>query len=186
MVELFAYFFLVILWGAHQLKRSFLIRWRFLIFTLVILVFIFLEYYLTYSQYLLWSANSLGKFLLPPYQSLNYLIFYSYSHFFGPYLISLAVALLVWFFIWLLNYQSDSRFFYIEEGFLASVSIFLVGHPGWLIYLLLIFVFQFLRTLFTSRASRVSLRPLWVPTAIFVILISEILSSFSWWQFLKI
>jgi len=185
MINFLIYLALISIWGAHQLKRSFLTRRRWLFFIGLFSMVALLEANLLYQQYLLWRSNTLSSFFLPPYQSYGYLFFYGFKRLYGNYVVSLVIALIVWLFIYLFNKRFQNRFFYKEEGFLAASSIFLVGHPNWLVYIILIIILQFLRSLlFTSQ--RISLRHLWVPTAIFVILLSSWLTNFSWWQLLKL
>ena len=119
--------------NADIFKYIFLIS-LFLIFSLL--------FYQSFKQYQLWSQNEISQYLLPPYRSINYFIFYVFRRIFAPYLISLTVAILFSFTAKLLNKKYEERFFYPEEYYLGALAIFLMSHPGWLFYLIfLIFIY---------------------------------------------
>lgn len=156
----------------------------------VVIIFILL-FYQSYQQYQVWAQNEPSKFLLPPYQNIGYFIFYAGSRFFASYLISLAAAVLFFFLAKILNKKHNECFFYPEEYYLGAISLFLVGHPGWLFYGVFIIVFYLLihiYSLFANHYSlmRISSYYLWLPTAIFVIIISKWLQALPFWQLLKL
>jgi len=162
---------------------------KYIFLTSLFLIFILL-FYQSFKQYQFWSQNEISKHLLPPYQSINYFIFYVATRFFVPYLISLVVAILFFFAAQFLNKKYEERFFYPEEYYLGALAIFLMGHPGWLFYLIfLIFIYLLIHlySLLITHYSlqRVPLYYLWIPTAIFVILISKWLEHLSLWSLLK-
>ncbi|NCO44857.1 hypothetical protein GW888_02165 [Candidatus Wolfebacteria bacterium] len=150
----------------------------------------------SFQQYWVWAGNELSKNLLPPYQSANYFIFYVFTRFFAPYLISLAAALVFLFLTKILNKKYGERFFEPEEFYLGASAIFLSGHPGWLFYVVFLLAIYVLIQLFSTAKSsilnskfspvRVSLYWLWIPTAIFVILIQRWLELLPIWQILKL
>lgn len=170
------------------------------IFLFSVVITFSLLFYQSYKQYQFWSQNEVSRYLLPPHQSINYFIFYALARFFAPYLISLAAAVLFLISANLLNKKYQERFFYPEEYYLGAISLFLVGHPGWLFYLALLIVIYLIihlvalmRNNADSNAEqrgmvrRISLYYLWLAVAIFVIIFNKLfLSSLSWWQLLKI
>ena len=173
-----------------RVGRSFLRSHRKTVFLTPVVILLGMSFYFSWRQYLLWSAGSLTQFFLPPYQDIGYFAFYSLTRFFAPYLISLVFALLILWIAIIFNKKSGGIFFEKEEPYLAAISLFLVGHPGWLIYLVaLISVYFILHTLnlaLRREATRLPLYHLWAPTAFFVILINEYwLSSTHWWQLLS-
>ena len=171
--------------------RYFLKRYSKLFFFAIIAIIFSLGSYYSFRQYGDWLHDPLGKFLLPPYQDPGYFAFYSLIHFFAPHLVSLVFALLILRITTTFNKRSGGIFFEKEEPYLAAVSLFLVGHPGWLIYLIaLILIYSLLHTayyLLQRKTIRLPLYHLWAPTAFFVILINEYwLSNTHWWQLLTI
>ncbi len=150
----------------------------------------------SFQQYWVWQGNELSKNLLPPYQSANYFIFYIFTRFFAPYLISLAVALAFLFSAKILNKKCEEHFFYAEEIYLGASAIFLTSHPGWLFYAILLLIIYVLVQLFFAvkysilntqcLSSRISLYWLWIPTALFVIILMNWLKTLPWWNLLKI
>lgn len=165
------------------------------IFLFSIVIIFALAGYFTFKQYLAWSHDSLGQFLLPPHQSFTYFLSYSLVKFFGPYLVSLFVALAFLKLTLDFNKKRGEIFFEKEEPYLAALAFFLVGYPGWFVYLIvLILVYLTLHTShFILRPGtrrypvRLPLYHLWAPTAFFAILLNEYwLAKMSWWQFLLI
>lgn len=155
----------------------------------VVLIFILL-FYNSFQQYQSWSQNEVSKYLLPPHQSINYFIFYVLTRFFGPYLISLGAGLIFLLLAKILNKKYDERFFYPEEYYLGGISIFLTGHPGWLFYAVFLLIayllIHFYSLFIIHNPERLSLYYLWIPMAIFVIIISKWLGNLTLWQILKL
>ncbi len=166
----------------------------------IALIFILL-FYQSWQQYQLWSQNEVSKYLLPPHQSINYFIFYALARFFAPYLISLAIAILFLISAKILNKKYQERFFYPEEPYFGALAIFLVSHPGWLFYLVFVILFYLLIHILSFLTSyilhlksyksyilpqRISLYYLWIPAAIFVIIISKWIQTLPVWQLLKV
>lgn len=156
-----------------------------------IVIFILL-FYQSYQQYQVWSQNEVAKFLLPPHQSISYFIFYVSARFFAPYLISLAVAIIFLFSAKILNKKYQERFFYPEEPYFGSLAIFLSAHPGWLFYLIFViltylFIHLFGISVYPGTYQRFSAYWLWIPMAIFVILLQNCwLAQLPIWQLLEI
>lgn len=155
-----------------------------------ILVFSIL-FYDSYLQYFTWSQNELSKMFLPPYQPINYFLFYVGMRFFGPYLISLVFAFLFFVVAKELNKKYQERFFYEEEFYIAALAIFLIGYPLAIFYLIAVISIYLLAHFILIGASRnlgerLSTYYLWLPIAISVIIISEWLMGLEWWKLLKI
>lgn len=144
-----------------------------------------------YRQYQLWLKDDIAKYFLPPYQSVNYFIFYILARFFAPYLISLVVAIVFLFFAKVVNKRRQNLLFYPEEPYFGALAIFLTGYPGWIFYLvslILVYLLIHICSLFIVHGSslRISLYWLWLPTAIFVIIIQKWLELLTLWNLLKI
>lgn len=146
--------------------------------------------YLSYMQYGVWRDNEFSKFFLPPHQDWSYFFLYVGARFFAPYAISLLAALLFFFSAIFANRRFHERFFSKEEPFLAALSLFLVGHPAWLVYFGLVIVvylaIQLWSTLRKDELSRIPLYHLWVPLALFVIIIMKWLTAAPLWLLLKV
>ncbi len=183
----------VVLGIASQFELGrFLLRRRIkLIFPAGIFIIFGLIGYEAIRQYLFWLHDPLARFLLPPYQSFNYFGVYTLARFSGPYLISLGLALMILQATKTINRRRGELLFEKEEPYLAATSIFLVGHPGWLIYLIfLLGIYLLWHLVFRLRGAkdiRLPLYRLWAPTAFFVILLNEYwFSQTNWWQLLVI
>ena len=163
--------------------RSFLAAYNRHIFT-VSAMLLFL--YATYQSSVLYEAtysDPIGKFFDVRY----FIIFRAGVRIFAPYLVSLIVAFLFMFVAVRYNRKYNDRFFEKEEIQIGGLSLLLIGHPGWIFYLIaLIGLYLLLHTthylLHTNREFRLPIYYLWVPTAIFVILISKywLLGSTLW------
>jgi len=145
--------------------------------------------YLSWQQYQTWQSSELGKLFLPPHQSFGYFIFYVRTRFFISYLLSLAVGLAGLLTAQFLNKRYQERFFETAEPYLLGTALFLSGHPGWILYAV---IAGFLSVLVSSfhfwrvrETRRLSFYYLWLPAALFTIMISMWLSALPWLQTLK-
>ena len=149
--------------------------------------------YLSWQQYFIWINNDLTKLFLPPYASLDYFIFYVRTRFFNAYLLSLVAGLGGALAAYFLNKRFQERFFEKIEPYLLGTALFLVGHPGWIFYLIILltlfliinFLLSTFHFLLNKEMPRISLYYLWLPAAIFTILISRWIEALSWWQVFK-
>lgn len=195
-MSLYGFFTLFVVSGLgalSQFHKGRRILSRHLPATLVFIVIITFSFsgYLTFKQYEVWLADPLTKFLLPPYQDFSYFISHSFSIFFAPRLVSLFAALAVLAAALTFNRRAGGIFFEKEEPYLAALSFFLVGYPGWIIYLVaLISAYLILHTsyfILRREARRLPLYRLWVPASFFVILLDEYWASHThWWALLTI
>ena len=162
-----------------------------LIFLAGVIVIFSLIGYTAVKQYLFWLHDPLARFLLPPYQDLNYFALYALVRFLGPYLISLGLALMFLQAARIFNRRRGGLLFEQEEPYLAATSIFVAGHPGWLVYstsfLAIYLLLHLVSRLRGAKDIRLPLYRLWAPIAFFVILLNAYWSSqTNWWQLLVI
>lgn len=165
-----------------------------IVFLFSIVIVFSLLFYQSYLQYRAWSSDELSKHLL--YQetnfglpfSVNYFVFYVGSRFFAPYLISLIAASVFLLSAQKLNKKYEERFFEPEEPWLGALAFFLLGHPAWLFYFVLLILFYFLLSIFyfllRKKQERIPFYYLWMPTAIFVIIIKGWLETLPLWKLL--
>lgn len=75
---LFSFLFLIITTIVYLKvkKKESAERYFVLIFLVTLLIFVFWSGFLSYKQYLIWQADSFSKYLLPPYQKINYCLVY--------------------------------------------------------------------------------------------------------------
>ncbi len=159
----------------------------------LVLVFGFAGYQ-SWQQYFTWKNSELGKFFLPPYQNLDYFIFYARTRFFNPYFLSLFIGFLFFWAAKYFNKKYGERFFEPIEPYLLATSIFIIGHPLWLFYLIfLLAIFLIIHILITNyhlliahkAMPRISLYYFWLPATISTILIGRWIETLPWWQILK-
>ena len=185
-----AFTLLILTMGAEIIFRPFVVKNIRKIFWAVVLFILLSQIYLSYVQYRVWEAGDTSKFLLPPHQSIGYFLTYVSWRIFAPYALSLAIGFL---FFWLAkkyNERNEGQFFYNEEYYYIALSFFLVGHPFWIFYVILlvltVFVIIVCRNLVFKNSDKVSLRYFWLPIAAFVILISKWIVMTDWFLKLKI
>lgn len=182
---------LVIAFGASRFAgRPFGVKFIKTIFIFAIAVVFSLLIYYSYQQYIAWSGVEPSKFLLPPYQSIDYFIKYVGARLFAPYIISLSAAILFLFATKKLNKKYEERFFEPEELWLGALSLFLIGWPAAFFYFIgLILIYLIIHTsyfIIHNSSIRISLYYWWLPLAIFVILINKWLINLGLWKLLKI
>lgn len=160
------------------------------IYFFVILGFCLQSIYLTQSLYKTWINNSFSRLYLPPYQSINYFIQYSFFRFWSHFLAALIFSLVILFLAKYFNKKSGEKYFWPEEIYFIAIAILIVGYPGWLIYFILMLLVPVLWSsiLFfinlwklNFHSPRISYYHLWLPLAIFAIIISKWLSQFAFW-----
>ncbi|MDO8585246.1 MAG: hypothetical protein Q7R85_03995 [bacterium] len=127
------------------------------------------------TQYHAWTLSAPQKFLLPPHQPIGYFFTYVGWRLFAPYILSLLVALVMVALARIYNRRHDGAFFYDDEFFMIGLGLFLSGTPGWILYAVSMIavaaaIIAF-RTVFLHHSDKFSLRELWLPVALFDILI---------------
>jgi hypothetical protein len=183
---------LVIMTGAQiVLRPAFVRRLSVALWTVVVLL-VGRSLYLTVAQYQVWMhAGGLSRYLLPPYRGIEYFIGYSVFHHWGLYLISGIFAVLFYYGARWYNRRHQGRFFDPEEPLIGALALLVVGWPGVVVYIIafiVIFVLSsVIATLVRGKGFRLSPYYLWLPVAIFVILMNTwILHQTWWWSFLKL
>lgn len=165
-----------------------------LIFTASALLIFGFAFYNSYQQYQAWLSNGFTKSFLPPYQNLDYFIYYARYHFFNPYLLSLGMGILFFFGALFLNKKYAGRFFEDIEPYLMLTALFLSGTPGWLVYAFVFFSVYLLASigltfyevaLKNRESPRLPFYYLWLPSSLFTILISRWLIELPQWQILN-
>ena len=181
---------LLVTLGAQLKLRSFSFNWK--IFRFIFLISIFLIslvlIYWSVAQYLIWHRSGTPtSYFLPPYRSISYFLRYIGFRFWLPGIISLLFSLFFYFSADHFNRKHNGKFFYQEEPYLIALSIFLVGHPLWIFYLMAVLflwlIISIVQFLILRKSGRISFRYFWLPAAILVILLKGHLLSIG---FLKI
>ncbi len=93
----------------------------FLIFILVLVIFTLWSILLTFFQYQLWHQNSISRYLLPPYQKIDYFLNYAYFHFWRDFLYRLGGSFFIFLFLNFLNFVFKRDIFYEEEKVLIPL-----------------------------------------------------------------
>lgn len=171
-----------------QSGRSFLSKKSTWLFYFAILAMAGFAFYNTRAQFLLWLNNDLSKHLIPPYAAINYFLKYSLYHFWLSYIISLIISLIFFFSARYYDKKHGNIFFENEELYFLALSIFLAGHPGWILYLIIMFLVTLLYSSYSWLSSkemhRISFYYWWLPLAGLAIILDKILLNY--WPFYSI
>ncbi len=182
-------FFLVLfigqLWRREWLASKIRYFLGFAVFVMSVIAF-----QMSWQQYALWLGVEPSKFLLPPYASITYFLQYVLWKFWAPHIVSFVIGFILFMLAKYYNQRRGEQFFYSDELYIIWLSIFLVGHPLWIFYLLIIFstilIVSLIRSLIFKNNSKLPLYYFWLPIAAFVILISKWLSVVSLFYLLKV
>lgn len=93
-------------------------KYFFIAILLLIAVFISRSIFFTRSQYLIWSQHPISRYLLPPYQKIDYFIGYAFSHFWQDFFFRLLATFFTFILISVLNFSLRRDVFYDDEKFL--------------------------------------------------------------------
>lgn len=173
------------------INRSFVAsKIRYFFWIPVIIIFEILLYQ-SGAQYFAWlTGGPVTANLLPPAQPISYYIFYVFTRFWLPYLLSLAFAGVAYLVAKYLNKKYDERFFYTEEYYLIALSFFLCVHPFWigfLIFTLLGYViYSLITTIRHGSNERASFYYLWLPSALIISLLTPWLMTLPFLAVLKV
>lgn len=157
-----------------------------LAYLFLILVFAAYSAYSTYFLYYFWNSHDLSKYYLPPYQSIFYFIQYAFFRFWSHFLAALLFSLIILFLTKYFNKKHGEKYFWPEEPYYIALAILAVGYPGWVIYFSLLLLvplfFSAVCVFFLGRQERISYYYLWLPLAVFTILINKWLATFPFWS----
>ncbi len=137
-------------------------------------------FYLVYTQYLAWrDGGELLQRLVPPYGSITYVFGYHFTRFALYYLVSFLVAILFLYTASYFNKKYGYLFFENEEPYLGAIAVFLLGLPlwryAWIYYLIAVLAVAVIGSLVMNhllkKSERFSLRYLWLPAALSVIIV---------------
>lgn len=93
----------------------------------------------TWLQYYAWLESEMSKYLLPPHRSIFYLLQYGWTHFMLNAVISIGAALL-FLGILLLLQRHRERYFEAGEVELGALMVLVVGWPGFLVFIPVVFL----------------------------------------------
>jgi len=189
---LLSIFFLAqLIYGKTRLAFMRVGSFGFLLLIISILAVFGFALYQSWQQYLLWSSNDFSKLFLPPYRDWSYFVFYVRTRFFNPYLISLAVGLMMMVVARQANKKYSHRFLEPIEPYLMGIGTFLVGYPLCFLYIPFVLLIGVVGSSILSLVDmpagrRFSLYYLWLPVVLLTILISRWFMLLPWWKQLHI
>ena len=145
-------------------------------------VIIFQSIFSTILNWCLWSQQGITQGLLPPYSPISYVLKYSWQHYWFESIVTIITAIIVFFGIYFLNKKFEKNLFYNEEKYLAALGILSVGWPNCLIFLCLVLflgvALHLISFIFNKRRNRLSLFYFWIPCALLILLLSDIINKY--------
>jgi hypothetical protein len=158
-----------------------------ILFSLTILFFTFWSLFLSLAQYLVWKNHYFSKYLLPPYQKIDYYLSYAYFHFWRDFIFRLIGVLIIVLLMNFLNFVFRRDIFYDDEKILVPYLSLFFRFPYNALFLLIGFFALFLIILISHfpslTSNRYSFRQYWLYLALILFFIQPfILSNY---KFLK-
>lgn len=154
-------------------------KFNFTFISILILSLFFIQaIILSYLQYLTFINNSLSKYLLPPYQSLNYFLSYVFYHYFKDLYFRILGSLINLILVIVLNFLFKKTLFYDEEHKLIFISSLLISYPFNILLVpigLIIILIIHIKNLFFSKNlifSKISIKNYWLFICFFIIILN--------------
>jgi len=136
----------------------------------------------TILNWWIWSQQLITQRLLLPHTSIIYILKYSWQHYWFESVVTIFTAIIVFLGIYFLNKKFEKNLFYNEEKYLAALGILAVGWPDCLIFLCLVLflgvVLHLISFLFNKGRSRLPLLYFWIPCALLILLLSDIINKY--------
>jgi hypothetical protein len=166
-----------------------------ILFYLAIFVFTFWSLFLSLAQYLIWKNHQFSKYLLPPYQKIDYYLSYAYFHFWRDFIFRLIGILVTILLMNFLNFVFRRDIFYNDEKILVPYLSLFFRFPynalflfiGFLVLFLLIAIKTITINLRTSDVrrsqDRESFKQYWLYLALILFLLQPLVLSN--YEFLK-
>jgi len=147
------------------------------ILNIFIVVILFQAFSETFLNWWLWSQQRITQQLLPPHTSIAYVLKYSWQHYFFASIVTIIFALIVFWGIKSLNKKFNKTFFYDEEPYLSALGILAVSWPNCLIFLCLVLLLGVIAH-FIIQKGRLPLLYFWLPCALLILLLGDIISKY--------
>jgi len=162
-----------------KLPKEKFLKLSFYIFSSVI---IFQSIFSTILNWWLWSQQGVSQRFLPPHSPISYVLKYSWQHYWFESIVTIIAAVIVFLGIYFLNKKFKKNLFYNEEKYLAALGILAVGWPNCLIFLCLVLflgvVLHLISFLFNKGRNRLALLYFWIPCALLILLLSDIINKY--------
>jgi len=162
-----------------KLPKEKFLKLSFYIFSSVI---IFQSIFSTILNWWLWSQQGVSQRFLPPHSPISYVLKYSWQHYWFESIVTIIAAVIVFLGIYFLNKKFKKNLFYNEEKYLAALGILAVGWPNCLIFLCLVLflgvVLHLISFLFNKGRNRLALLYFWIPCALLILLLGDIISKY--------
>lgn len=128
----------------HRISDMVCLAWKW-IFIVVLVIFILWSLFLSYKQYLVWKTHPFSRYLLPPYQKINYFLDYTYYHFWRDLCFRLVGILIIFLLMNFISFLLKRDVFYDEEKILVPyLSLFFFFPYNLIFFFLGLFMLNFI------------------------------------------
>jgi len=145
-------------------------------------VIVFQSIFSTILNWWLWSQQGITQRLLPPHSPISYILKYSWQHYWFESIVTIITAILVFFGIYFLNKKFEKNLFYNEEKYLAVLGILATGWPNCLVFLCLVLflgvIWHLISLFLLKRSERLTLLYFWIPSALLILLLNDIINKY--------
>ncbi len=189
LISLLFFFFLTLLFFL-KIDEPKKVKIYFILFLFVAFIFVLFSLFLTLKQYFIWQKHPISKFLLPPYQKIDYYLSYAYFHFWRDFVFRLLGSFFIFLWLKFLEFVFKREIFYDEEKILLPfLGLFFFFPYNFLFVflgffmLLLVIIMNFLKRK-VSLHERFSLKNFWLFLAWIIFLLEPfVLTHYQFLQF---
>ena len=169
---------LLVQWRAPATLR----RYERQIYVAVLFVIITTLLYQVHAEFIeLITSPAPTRYYGPPYTSIAFFLFSSWSRVVGPYTLSIFISLLA---LW--GMLKPSRYndrFEAGEPYIIAASLALLRHPFWMLYAIAAIVLYLLISFYHARRggshTRVSFYKIWLPLTLIALMATPLLAKIS-------
>lgn len=173
-----SFLFLILSFFSYFLKSEEKLKLLKVLFFLLIFSFFLYSFLLSLNLYFLWQNHPLSKYLLPPYQKINYFLTYVFFNYYRDFIWRIFGFVLVFIFLWLITLIFKRDPFYDEEKFYIFLSIFLFSFPYNFFFIFLSFfillIMAFLNSIFKKQENYFSFKNYWLFLSLVLLILEPI------------
>lgn len=172
-------------------RREHLLRASVIVFVAVFLTVILKIIAASGAQYYLWRyGGGVGQYLLPPHQSIEYFLRYSWQHFILSPVIGIFASFALVLYFWILNKVFKRQYLDLEDTLILMSGAMIVGWPNMIVYIGIVFVLTAMRMFYLyfikKEARRIPMTAALIISAFMTLLIGERLIEFLQIGWLKV
>lgn len=181
---------IIYLFSTYFRRREYLLRAATITSIAVFLVVVLKIVVASAVYYFAWRQDEIGRYLLPPHQSLGYFLEYSWKEFIFSPAAGLAVSFILIIYFLLLNKFFKKQYLDLEDILILMTGSLMVGWPNIAVYLSLTFLLILARLLylyfFKKEMRRIPMTLALIVSAFITLLAGDLLLDILRLGFLKV